>query len=176
MRHNFPKIMDHVFDIEGGFVDHPEDPGGATNMGITIHTMRALEMDLDKDGDIDRDDVLLVTRPIAEEIYKDLYWDEVEADTMPNGVDAVLVDGAINSGPRASVRWLQRALKVTPDGRLGPQTRGAVEASQDLSGLVKATLNERRKSVRQFRKYHVFGRGWENRMNAVEQLALGLIK
>ena len=173
---NFDTIMDHVFESEGGYVDHPSDPGGPTNMGITIHTMKALQMDLDMDGDIDRDDVRLVTRPIAESIYKSMYWKPVKADLLPSGLDLVLVDAAINSGPRASVRWLQRALGVKADGALGPVTLGAVRASQSLSELIKDTIQERLNSVRSFRNYDVFGRGWENRIASTLHRAQELAK
>lgn len=189
MKKNFKTIMDHVFQWEGGYVDHPRDPGGATNMGITIHTMKALKQDLDNDGDVDKDDVRLVTRPVAEAIYKSMYWKPVKADLLPSGLDLVLVDAAINSGPRASVRWLQRALGVSPDGALGPITLGAVQASESvyerpssmgqfksLEQLIDKTIDERLKSVRSFRNYDVFGKGWENRIASVLHRAQELAK
>lgn len=176
MKKNFKTIMDHVFEWEGGYVDHSRDPGGATNMGITIHTMQALSLDLDKDGDIDKADVRLVTRPIAEDIYKSMYWEVVKADLLPSGLDLVVVDAAINSGPRASVRWLQRALGVFADGIIGPKTIAAVQASQSLSKLIENTINERLKSVRNFRNYDAFGRGWENRIASVLHRAQELAK
>lgn len=166
MRKNFPSIMDHIFEWEGGYVDHPRDPGGATNMGITIHTMRALGLDLDRDGDIDKDDVRQVTRDIAMEIYEDRYWHPVWGNRMPSGVDMVLMDASVNSGPRASVRWVQRALDVNPDGYLGPITFGAIQNKSPV-WVVNESIKERLKSVRQFRNYDVFGRGWERRIASV---------
>ena len=172
MSSNFYNVMPHVFKWEGGYVDHPRDPGGATNMGITIHTARALDLDLDNDGDIDKDDIRLITKEVATEVYRSMYWDAVQGDWAPEGLDLVLMDAAVNSGPRASIRWLQRALGVTPDGALGPITRRAVEAANDLSGLIEKTIEERRKSVRQFRNFDVFGKGWMNRINNTEKAAL----
>ena len=174
-RRNFDTIMDHVFHWEGGYVDHPRDPGGATNMGITIHTLRALDMDLDMDGDIDKDDVKKVTRDVALSIYRLQYWDQVEGDRAPSGVDAVLMDGAVNSGPRASVRWVQRAMGITADGLLGPVTRRAISLSNPPV-LVERAIDERLKSVRQFRNYDVFGQGWENRIYSLKDLAMGLAR
>lgn len=176
MQNNFDRTMEHIFQWEGGFVDHPRDPGGATNMGITIHTMRDLELDLDNDGDIDRNDVMLVTKELAKDIYKLRYWNAVDADWFPDGLDAVLMDAAVNSGPRASVRWLQRALGATPDGILGPNTRAAVRASQSLSEAINKVVDERLKSVRQFRNYDTFGRGWENRIRSLRTLALEMAR
>lgn len=174
MRRNFDKIMEEqIFPWEGGYVDHPRDPGGATNMGITIHTMKALEMDLDNDGDVDKDDVRQVTKDVAKAIYKKQYWDAVEADRAPSGVDAVLMDAAVNSGPRASVRWLQRAMGITADGILGPVTRRAISNSNPPL-LVDRAVEERLKSVKQFRNYDVFGKGWENRIEHLHTFAKGL--
>jgi lysozyme family protein len=176
MRKNFHRIMDHVFHWEAGYVDHPEDPGGATNMGITIHTMRALELDLDKDGDIDKDDVKLITRPIATEIYEDRYWHPVWGNRMPSGLDLVLMDASVNSGPRASIRWVQRAMQgVNPDGYLGPKTFGAIERHLEagrMKELITASVSQRLISVKSFRKYPTFGRGWERRISSVRTLAM----
>lgn len=175
MKDSFDTVMNHIFLWEGGYVDHPRDPGGATNMGITIHTMRELALDLDNDGDIDKTDVMLVTKDLAKDIYKVRYWNAVDGDWFPRGLDLVLMDGGVNSGPRASIRWLQRALEVDDDGLLGPQTRAAVRASQSLSELINNTLDERLKSVRQFRNYDTFGRGWENRIGSTRREALRLL-
>lgn len=176
MRRNFQRILDEqIFPWEGGYVDHPRDPGGATNMGITIHTLKALDMDLDMDGDVDKDDVKNVTKEVASAIYKLQYWDEVEGDRAPSGVDAVLMDGAVNSGPRASVRWLQRAMGITADGILGPVTRKAISNSNPTV-LVDRAIEERLKSVRSFRNYDVFGEGWENRIAHLKEYANALAR
>lgn len=169
MRSSFNKVMDHIFQWEGGYVDHPRDPGGATNMGITFGTLQEWRGEL-----ITKQDVQNLTREEAMDIYRSRYWNAVDGDWFPAGLDLVLMDGGVNSGPRASVRWLQRALGVTDDGILGPQTRAAVRASQSLSGLIEKTLDERLKSVRQFRNYDTFGRGWENRIRSTRQGALRL--
>lgn len=175
MRRNLKTILEGlVFPVEGGYVDHPRDPGGATNMGITIHTMKALELDLDNDGDIDREDVKLVTKDIASDIYEKRYWVPVEGDKAPSGLDAVFLDAAINSGPRASIRWFQRAAGLTPDGILGPITRRAISNANPRLSVLK-TIEERLSSVRQFRDYDVFGRGWENRIEHVKTFALALL-
>lgn len=171
----FSKVIPHIFEFEGGFVDHPDDPGGATNMGITIVTLRNLDMDLDNDGDIDTDDVLKVNRQVAEDIYRKQYWDVVEADKWHVSIGMVLMDGAVNSGPRASVRWAQKAMGITADGILGPQTRNALSRANPVA-FVNAAVEERLKSVRQFRNYDVFGRGWENRIRKLRGYALELAK
>lgn len=167
---DFDTIMIHIFEYEGGYVDHPRDPGGATNMGITFRTLEGW-----LGYPITKQDVKDLSKSTAKEIYRARYWNAVEADTMPPGLNMVLMDAAVNSGPSASIRWVQRALGVTADGILGPVTRKAISEA-DTKTLVIASLNERRKSVRQFRNYDVFGRGWENRINNVEHRALELVK
>lgn len=175
MRKNFNIILEHqVFPWEGGYVDHPDDPGGATNMGITIHTMKALKLDLDNDGDIDKDDVRQVTKKVASNIYKKNYWEPIEGDRAPSGLDAVLLDAAVNSGPRASIRWFQRASGLNPDGILGPITRRAISNANPREAVVR-TIEERLKSVRQFRGYDTFGKGWENRIEHLKVFALTLL-
>jgi lysozyme family protein len=174
MRRNFPTVMDHIFKWEGGYVDHPRDPGGATNMGITIHTMEALELDLDGDGDVDKDDVRQVTRPIAESIYRDRYWNAIEGDSLKVGIDLVMMDACVNSGPYASVRWAQRAMGITDDGILGPMTRRALSLAHPQEFITRA-INERKKSVRQFRNFDVFGQGWMNRIEDTLESALDML-
>lgn len=168
---NFNQVMLHIFEVEGGYVDHPRDPGGATNMGITIGTLSRW-----RGQSVTKEDVRNLTKMEAKNIYFNYYWEEVDCDDWPSGLDLLMMDACVNSGPRASVRWLQRALSVETDGVLGPVTKGAVRSSQSLLDLIRACIDERRKSVRSFRNYDVFGRGWENRINSVEHRALEMSK
>lgn len=170
MRDNFNQVMVHIFDVEGGYVDHPRDPGGATNMGITIGTLRRW-----RDAPVTKDDVKNLTKMEAKQIYSAFYWDVVDCDYWPKGLDLVVMDACVNSGPRPAVKWLQRALGVDDDGRIGPVTKGAVRATESLSGLIEDCIEERLKSVRSFRNYDVFGRGWENRIRQAEASALGML-
>lgn len=115
---------------EGGFVNDPDDPGGATNYGVTIGTMRSLGLDLDGDGDIDIMDVHLMTADHAASIYIDNYFKRPKIDLLPEAIQASVFDMYVNSGAHA-VEILQRVLiefgeAVAVDGGLGPQTAGAV--------------------------------------------------
>lgn len=168
---NFNKIMLHIFEVEGGYVDHPRDPGGATNMGITIGTLSRW-----RGRPVSKEEVKNLTKMEAKNIYFNYYWEEVDCDDWSSGLDLLMMDACVNSGPRASVRWLQRALGVETDGVLGPVTKGAVRSSQSLLDLIRTCIDERRKSVRSFRDYDVFGRGWENRLNTLEHRALEMAK
>ena len=121
---------------EGGFVDNPNDPGGATNFGVTIHTMRALGLDLDRDGDIDTDDVKLLTADQAVGIFKKNYYEKPKISMLPEAIQASVFDMQVNAGSRA-VRLLQQAVNdagfgpIGVDGRIGKNTAGAVKRAVD---------------------------------------------
>ena len=116
---------------EGGFVNDPDDPGGATNYGVTIHTMRRLGLDLDGDGDVDLRDVQRLTLEQAVSIYKKHYFEKPGIARLPEVLQASVFDMYVNAGSNA-VKILQRLLNdfaenVTVDGALGPKTVAAAE-------------------------------------------------
>lgn len=162
---DFDKVITHILLWEGGYVDHPRDPGGATNMGITFRTLQHY-----RGKPVTKQDVKDLTVQEAKAIYKKNYWDAVWADQMPDGLDYVMMDAAVNSGPRAAVKWLQRALRVSADGVLGPQTMGAVRATQDVRGLCLKVVDNRERFLRRLRTWNTFGRGWLNRLNHVREV------
>ncbi len=137
-----PSIDDIVSGIlrrEGGYVDDPDDPGGATNFGVTIHTMRRLGIDLDGDGDVDRQDVRALTRDQAADIFKQHYFEKPGISGLPEPLHASVFDMYVNAGG-AAVTILQRLLAkfgfpVTIDSALGPQTNtatmNAIKAAPD---------------------------------------------
>lgn len=125
------QIAREIVAREGGYVDDPDDPGGATKHGVTVHTMRRLGLDLDHDGDVDRDDVRRMTRDRAAEIFLEHYYRRPSIDLLPEVLRASVFDMYVNAGAQA-VKLLQRLLRdmgwvVTVDGVLGPQTLRAAE-------------------------------------------------
>lgn len=119
-------IAAEIVKREGGYVDDPDDPGGATKFGVTIHTMRRLGLDLDKDGDVDARDVRRLTVQQAVHIYKRHYFEKPGIARLPEAIQATVFDMYVNSGANA-VRILQRLLvkfgvRVSVDGKIGPQT------------------------------------------------------
>jgi len=125
------QIAREIVAREGGYVDDPDDPGGATKHGVTVHTMRRLGLDLDHDGDVDRDDVRRMTRDRAAEIFLEHYYRRSSIDLLPEVLRASVFDMYVNAGAQA-VKLLQRLLRdmgwvVTVDGVLGPQTLRAAE-------------------------------------------------
>jgi lysozyme family protein len=127
------QLAEDIVAREGGFVDDPDDPGGATNFGVTIHTMRRLGLDLDGNGITDTADVRALTRERAVEIFIEQYYHRTGIARLPEALRPSVFDMQVNAGANA-VRILQRLLRemghaVDVDGVIGPQTVAAAEAA-----------------------------------------------
>ncbi|HCP81093.1 MAG TPA: peptidoglycan-binding protein [Octadecabacter sp.] len=136
--HEVQQIAEGIVAREGGYVNDPDDPGGATNHGVTIHTMRRLGLDLDGDGQVTEQDVRVLTREQAVTIFIDHYFNRPNIRNLPNQLQASVFDMYVNAGANA-VRILQRLLQdmrieVTVDGVIGPQT--IVAAEQGMAAAV----------------------------------------
>jgi lysozyme family protein len=155
-----PLILKH----EGGFVNHPSDPGGATNKGITIGTFRRF---IKPKGTIA--DLKALTTEQAVVVYKRNYWDVVLADLLPMGVDYTVADFAVNSGPARAAKVLQKVVGATQDGQIGPATIKAVNAmpAKDVIRQVNANRLAFMKSIRGGKLWVTFGKGWQRRVDEV---------
>ena len=134
-------ILDEVLRSEGGFVEDPADPGGATNHGISLRYARGVGLDNDGDGDTDRDDILSVTADQARDLYRDDFWVRPGLDRLPGEIQPVMVDWAVNSGPPRPIMAMQRVINLADightlddDGVMGPKTRRAAEQAQSEMG------------------------------------------
>ncbi len=160
---------------EGGYVNDPDDPGGPTNHGVTLGTMRALGLDLDKDGDVDADDVRRLSIEQAVEIFKQHYYRRPRIDLLPEPLRPSVFDMYVNAGGNA-IKILQRLLArfdepVAVDGALGPQTAAAAARAYEKAGyyLVDAygiarrnyyyRLGDRRPSLRKYARRRDGGKG-----------------
>ncbi|MBF9050325.1 peptidoglycan-binding protein [Roseobacter sp. HKCCD9010] len=128
------QIASEILDREGGFVNDPDDPGGATNFGVTIHTMRRLGLDLTGDGTVSVADVQALTRAQAQEIFIEHYFERPSIDQLPDVLHATVFDMYVNAGANA-VTLLQRLLRdmgleIIVDGVIGPQTIRAAHAAE----------------------------------------------
>jgi lysozyme family protein len=149
-----------VLAAEGGFVDHPRDPGGRTNMGIT---QRAYD-DWQAYLGADRRDVIDITAREVDQIYRVRYWDAVRGDALPAGLAYVVFDAGVNSGPARAVKWLQAAVGVAVDGICGPQTLAAVQTC-DTAAAIRAICAARLAYCRQLATWSDFGSGWTARIS-----------
>jgi lysozyme family protein len=172
VKHNADMAIRKILEHEGGYVNHPDDPGGATNKGITIATFRRY---IKHDGTIA--DLKALTTQQAVDVYKAQYWDKVRADDLPSGVDYTVADFAVNSGPSRAAKYLQAALGVTQDGAIGPQTIAAAQ-SADTKSLIRKINADRlafMKRIRGGKLWKTFGRGWQRRVDAVRSTSLALV-
>jgi lysozyme family protein len=169
MQSNFDAALDVVLTYEGGYVDHPKDPGGATNLGITQAVLSEW-----RGKSVTKAQVKALTKKEAGQIYKARYWDKVRGDALPSGVDLTTMDGGVNSGPSRSVKWLQSALKVEADGVLGPKTLNAAQSSK-YPDTIKAHCAKRLGFVKSLAIWNTFGKGWSRRIAHVEATALSWV-
>jgi lysozyme family protein len=160
---NFAASLAAVLAHEGGFVDDPQDDGGATNLGVTIGTLKEVGLDVDGDGDTDVADLKKLTPALAGRIYKARYWNTVHGDELPSGLDYFCFDAAVNHGPARVRRWLQTALGVKADGVIGPKTLAALKAA-DARVLIARLSAAREALYRNHPDFPRFKRGWLRRL------------
>ncbi len=127
------QIAKEIVAREGGFVNDPDDPGGATNRGVTLATARRLKLDMDRDGDVDLADLQKLSAADAEAVFLRHYYEAPKINMLPEIVQASVFDMYVNAGSNA-VKILQRLLgqmgqQVTVDGKVGPQTVAACKAA-----------------------------------------------
>ncbi len=161
-------LADKLFKWEGGFVNDPDDPGGATNMGVTISTWKKVGYDKDADGDIDSDDIRLLTKDDAMIVLRKFYWDKWRADEiLSQPVANMLVDWYWSSG-KWGIIIPQRLLNVKPDGVVGPVTIGKVNSLPGdifLIQLYDARVKFIKDIVKNNPSQKKFEKGWINRVN-----------
>lgn len=170
----FEQCLSHVLEHEGGYVDDPEDPGGATNMGITRRTL-ADWRHVAPWPDLPKTEVRNLKRSEAANIYQNRYWQVCGAQNMPVGLDLALFDFAVNSGPRRAVQYLQAIVRTIEDGVVGPRTLSAVERAcrtRGVAALIALLCANRMAFLRRLSTYERFGSGWTSRVNAVRRQAL----
>lgn len=159
---NFDASMAEVFSHEGGYVNDPRDPGGETNMGISKRSYP-------------REDIRGMTRERAAAIYRRDYWNRVKGDQLPDGIDLVAFDPAVNSGVSRGSRWLQSALGVTQDGKIGPQTVLAAQTATDGVAVIKRACAARMGFLRGLTSlWSTYSRGWTRRVASVEATAVAM--
>lgn len=120
----FEKALEIVLELEGGYSNHPKDPGGATNFGVTQATLNAYRAQLG----LPLIDVKIVKPEEVKEIFRRMYWEPVRGDSLSPGLGLAVFDTAVHSGPGRAVRMLQELVGATPDGVFGPKTESLVRS------------------------------------------------
>jgi len=166
---NYDKCLETILHHEGGYVNHPKDPGGETNLGVT---KRVYE---DWGGTKDMKDLLV--EDVAP-IYKKNYWDRVKGDDLPAGLDLCVFDFGVNAGTGRSAKYLQTLIGTTADGGIGPNTLKKLADYIDTHGLeetIKEFQEDRQDYYEKLSTFKTFGRGWTRRVDETTELALSMV-
>ena len=166
MKTNFKTSLDHVLVHEGGWADHPRDPGGATMKGVTLQVYRN-HFGAHKT----KDDLRNISDSELEQIYRTGYWDKCRCDDLPSGVDYAVFDSAVNSGPGRGAKWLQAAVGAAQDGGIGPNTLAKVQGHKP-DQVVNSICDNRLAFLQSLNNWSVFGRGWQKRVDDLRKAAI----
>ena len=165
MNSNWEQCFALVLKNEGGYVDNPADPGGATNLGCT---KAVWEQYIGRS--VTKDDIKALTPNDVMPLYKAKYWDTIKGDDLPEGVDYAVFDFAINSGPGRAAKTLQSVLGVTADGQIGPATLRALETTNPRE-IASRVCEARLAFLQALPTWDTFGKGWGRRVAEVAQTA-----
>lgn len=169
MLSNWSNAFALMLKSEGGFVNHPSDPGGMTNLGVTKATW---ENWVGRESD--EAEMRGLTPEKVEPLYKKKYWDAVRADELPVGLDYLMFDFGVNAGPGRAIKVMQSAVGVTPDGGFGPLTLAAVQAIDPVE-LIEKFSQAKEDFYRSLGTFATFGKGWLNRVADVKVKANSML-
>lgn len=168
MNQNFDKCMTMLLAHEGGYVNHPSDPGGMTNLGVTKRTY-----DEYHGTDIDEEGMRQLTKADVEPIYRRNYWNRCRCQDLPSGVDWAVFDLAVNSGTGRAAKLLQRAVETTEDGSIGPLTLMKVK-QHESENIINRIAMYREQFYRTLSTFDTFGRGWLRRNDETRKQAINM--
>jgi lysozyme family protein len=166
MQENYQKCLEIILHHEGGYVNHPKDPGGETNLGVT---KRVYE---EHGGTKDMKD--LTVEDVAP-IYKKGYWDKMKCDDLPLGLDLCVFDFGVNAGPGRAAKYLQTLVATKADGGIGPNTLAKVDEyinKFNVKHAIDRYQNNRQKYYEELSTFDTFGKGWTRRVEETTKLAL----
>lgn len=170
MKENFDRALQFVLVHEGGFANHPKDPGGATMKGVTLETFRR-HFGAGKTVN----DLKNITQDQLSLVYRTGYWDKCKCDQLPAGVDYAVFDVAVNSGPGRAAKFLQSAVGAVQDGAIGPGTLEKV-GTQEPPSIINSLCDHRLAFLRGLETFPTFGAGWTKRVAGVRQQALDMAR
>ena len=168
MKTNFRSALEHVLVHEGGWADHPKDPGGATMKGITFAVYKR---HFGKKRT--KKDLKNIKTAELKQIYHSGYWEKCKCDKLPSGVDYAVFDAAVNSGPGRGAKWLQAAIGAKQDGDIGEKTLARIKDYEPV-GVTHDMCDNRLNFLRSLRNWINFGRGWQRRVEGVRVAAVSM--
>lgn len=166
---NYDKCLELILHHEGGYVNHPKDPGGETNLGVTKRVY--------EEWGGTKDMVDLTVEDVAP-IYEKNYWGRTKCDDLPSGLDLCVFDFAVNAGPGRAAKYLQEMIGTTVDGGIGPNTLRALGNYIESEGTAAAIQNyqaKRQEYYESLSTFETFGRGWTRRVDETTEEAIALI-
>lgn len=169
-KENWDKCFEMVLKHEGGYVNHPKDPGGRTNLGVT---QRAWEEYVGRS--VDEAEMRSLTPEKVKPFYKSRYWDRIKGDDLPSGVDYAAYDLAVNSGVSRAAKYLQSIAGVPSDGIIGPKSLAAIKDCP-ADEMVDAMCDMRLEFLKKLPTWDTFGKGWGRRVAEVEEKATEMAK
>lgn len=169
MKENFDAALKAILHHEGGFVNHPKDPGGMTNLGVTKRVWEEWV-----GHEVDEKAMRALTPADVDTLYRRKYWDKIRGDDLPAGVDYAVFDAAINSGPGRAAKWLQTTVGAVPDGAIGAGTLAKV-AAMDAKEIVEKYQATRLAFMQSLPTWDTFGKGWGRRVTEVKEAALKMV-
>ena len=175
MDRNFKRALSLVLKHEGGWSDHPKDPGGATMKGVTLANFRRYVK-----PNATKDDLRKITDEQIATVYRRFYWDAVSGADLPDGIDYAVFDFAVNSGPGRAAKYLQNVVGVAQDGKIGPATIKATRSMLPAT-VIHKLCDDRLAFMKRIKDkntgkllWDTFGRGWDSRVKSVRSEALAL--
>ena len=166
---NYDKCLELILHHEGGYVNHPKDPGGETNLGVTKRVY--------EEWGGTKDMVDLTVEDVAP-IYEKNYWGRTKCDDLPSGLDLCVFDFAVNAGPGSAAKYLQQIIGTTVDGGIGPNTLKAVYNYVEevgVQGMIEEYQSGRQSYYEQLSTFETFGRGWTRRVDETTEEAIDMI-
>ena len=169
MQANYEKCLEAILHHEGGYVNHPQDPGGETNLGVTKRVY--------EEGGGSKDMKDLLVEDVAP-IYKKNYWDRVKGDSLPSGLDICIFDFGVNAGPGRAAKYIQTQIGTIADGGIGPNTLAKLNEYLSKTPIEKAIRDYqsvRQDYYEQLSTFTTFGKGWTRRVQETTKMALEMI-
>ena len=174
---NYQKCLEMILHHEGGYVNHPKDPGGETNLGVTkrVYLRWCMEQDL-----YTKDMKDLQVKDVAP-IYERNYWGRLKCDDIPTGLDLCLFDFGVNAGTGRAAKYLQRLIGTVADGGIGPNTLKALDEfiSKQEHGVKDVILKyqaARQDYYESLSTFETFGKGWTRRVKETTDSAMSMVQ